>query len=65
MKLRLKLNKKKLKNLSKDQKALPLEATLRVTGGAGMGDDSLSGSVCHMFSMFVHCSQRCVETFKN
>ncbi|WDE01258.1 hypothetical protein [Thalassomonas actiniarum] len=32
--MKLKLNKKKLKNLSKDNKTLPMEMTDKVAGGA-------------------------------
>jgi len=37
MKMKLKLNKKKLKNLSKDNKALPANMTPQVGGGCRAG----------------------------
>ncbi len=45
--MKLKLNKKKLKNLSKDNKVLPMEMTPQIGGGRGQG--VCSGNVrCQM-----------------
>lgn len=50
--MKLKLNKKKIKNLSKDQKALPNDMTPQVAGGrvfespTGGGDCQSNAFVC-------------------
>ncbi|WDE02747.1 MULTISPECIES: hypothetical protein [Thalassomonas] len=43
--MKLKLNKKKLKNLSKDKKSLPAEMTPQVAGG-GITGPSSGGRYC-------------------
>ncbi|SFC92012.1 hypothetical protein [Pseudoalteromonas denitrificans] len=41
--MKLKLNKKKLKNLSKDQKSLPADMTPQVAGGGPITDEPICG----------------------
>ncbi|SFC92924.1 hypothetical protein [Pseudoalteromonas denitrificans] len=56
--MKIKLNKKKLKNLSKDQKTLPLDATVQVAGGTGIDADSsaFSNLICRIISKS-NCSE--------
>ncbi len=44
--MKLTLNKKKIKNLSKDNKSIPSEVTPQIGGGGAPGDN-LSKRVCH------------------
>jgi hypothetical protein len=52
--MKLKLSKKKLKNLSKDNKALPMDVTPQVGGGSGLR--------CNEFRTIGCMTIRCYDT---